>query len=178
MTPLFLYCFDMIQKAIKEKEFELVMVKNQKLENLCRALQEERRSLYEKVQGAGGQPEGSASKPAEKQVSEAQQEQEVQENSKAAEDQSGPTPTKAAATAETPLNKELAKLRSEQARLKEIASSFTISHVVATETDVSESRGLPEGVQQEEDELNVSNGEHEQVPGDQNQTDLEMESVD
>lgn len=167
-----------MQKAIKEKEFELVTVKNQKLENLCRALQEERRSLYEKVQGAGGQPEGSASKPAEKQVSEAQQEQEVPKNS---EDQSGKTSAKTPAApvaAETPLNKELAKLKSEQARLKEIASSFTISHVVATETEMNESRGLPEGVHQEEDKSTVSNGQHELDSGDQNQRDLEMESVD
>ncbi|XP_075879510.1 taxilin beta b [Nelusetta ayraudi] len=189
---------DMVaDKAIKEKEFELVTVKNQKLENLCRALQEERRSLYEKVQGAGGQPEGSTSEPTEKQVSEAQQDQEapsVQENSKAAEDQSRPAPAKtpaaaaaaataaatAAAAEETPLSKELAKLKSEQARLKEIASSFTISHVVATETVVSQSRGLPEGVQQEGDERTaaVSNGEHELGSGDQSQRDLEMESVD
>lgn len=169
-----------MQNAIKEKEFELVTVKNQKLENLCRALQEERRSLYEKVQGAGGQPEGNASEPTEKQVSEAQQEQEVQKNSKAAEDQNGPAPSETpAAAAETPLSKELAKLRSEQARLKEIASSFTISHVVATETDVGESRGLPEGVQQaEEEERTVSNGQHELDSGDQKQRDLEMELVD
>lgn len=184
VTPLSLFCFCTMQKAIKEKEFELVTVKNQKLENLCRALQEERRSLYEKVQGAGGQPEGNASEPTEKQVSEAQPEQEVQKNSRAAEDQSGPTPAKTAAAAAeaagTPLNKELAKLKSEQARLKEIASSFTISHVVATETDVSASRGLPEGVQQEqeEEERGVSSGEHQQDSGDQNQRDLEMESVD
>lgn len=183
MTPLFPFCFHTMQKAIKEKEFELVTVKNQKLENLCRALQEERRSLYEKVQGAGGQPEGNASEPAEKQ--EARQEREARKESKAADDRSEPAPIKTSAAevaAETPLSKELANLRSEQARLKEIASSFTISHVVATEREVSESRGLPEGAQQaeeaEEEERTVSNGGHERDSGDQKQRDLEMESVD
>lgn len=171
-----------MQKAIKEKEFELVTVKNQKLENLCRALQEERRSLYEKVQGAGGQPEGNASDPTGKQVSEAQQEQEVGKNSKADEDQSGPAPCKTPAAAaevvaETPLSKELAKLRSEQARLKEIANAFTVSHVVATEADDSESQGLPGGTQQEEEQTG-SKGQHELDSGEQKQRDLEMESVD
>ncbi|KAG7229128.1 hypothetical protein INR49_013070, partial [Caranx melampygus] len=61
---------DMVaDKAIKEKEFELITIKNQKLENLCRALQEERKSLYEKMQ-AGGQPGVTTSEATEEKVPE------------------------------------------------------------------------------------------------------------
>lgn len=170
-----------MQKAIKEKEFELVTMKNQKLESLCRALQEERKSLYEKVQGA-------ASGPTEKQESEAQEVQDVQEDPQVARDdcpgQTTPAPAKTPA-AETPLSKELAKLKSEQALLKEIASSFTISHVVPTETVSCQSQGLPDGVKGvEENHAAKSNGEPlqeaegEEGMGEQRQRELEMEAVD
>lgn len=176
-----------MQKAIKEKEFELVTIKNQKLESLCRALQEERKSLYEKVQGA-------VSGPTEKQESEAQEVQkvqevqDVQENPQVARDdcpvQTTPAPAKTPA-AETPLSKELAKLKSEQALLKEIASSFTISHVVPTETVACQSQGLPEGVKEvEENHAAKSNveslqeAEGEEGMGEQKQRELEMEAVD
>lgn len=156
-------------------------IKNQKLESLCRALQEERKSLYEKVQGA-------ASGPTEKQESEAQEVQDVQENPPAARDdcpvQTTPAPAKTPA-AETPLSKELAKLKSEQALLKEIASSFTISHVVPTETVACQSQGLREGVKEvEENHAAKSSGEalqeteEEEGMEEQKQRELEMEAVD
>lgn len=164
-----------MQKAIKEKEFELVTIKNQKLENLCRALQEERKSLYEKVQGAGHQPDSDTSEPTEK---EAQETPKVPEDDHPVQNTAAPAVTP---TLDTPLTKELAKLKTEQARLKEIASSFTISHVIPTETVDSQSQGLSEGVQEaEEDHIEESKGEPLQEvkeDGYQEQRDLEMESV-
>lgn len=158
--------FRPLQKAIKEKEFELVTIKNQKLENLCRALQEERKSLYDKVQGAGEKPDGKT----------------VPKDDHPVQSTAAPAATP---TIETPLAKELAKLKSEQARLQEIASSFTISHVIPTETDVSQSQELSEGVQEPEgNHIQESNGEHlqeaqeAQEDGGQEQRDLEMQSVD
>ncbi|XP_071353584.1 taxilin beta b [Trachinotus anak] len=176
---------DMVaDKAIKEKEFELVTIKNQKLENLCRALQEERKSLYDKMQGAGGQPAVNIAEPTDEKVPE------VQETPKNPEDNHPVQKTEAPATAaptgnptlETPLTKELANLKAEQARLKEIASSFTISHIIPTETVASQSQGHSEGIQgPEENHIQESNGEHLQEAkedGYQEQRDLEMESVD
>lgn len=164
-----------LQKAIKEKEFELVTVKNQKLENLCRALQEERKNLYEKVQGAGRQSESNTCEPTETEGPEIQETPKVPKDDHTVQNIATPT-------LETPLTKELANLKSEQARLKEIASSFTISHVIPTETVVGQSQGLSEGVQQPEQNHNEkSNGEHfkEVVEEEyQEQRDLEMESVD
>ncbi|XP_077477223.1 taxilin beta b isoform X2 [Stigmatopora argus] len=39
-------------KAVRDKELELLTIKNQKLESLCRALQDERKNLFEKAQAA------------------------------------------------------------------------------------------------------------------------------
>uniref|UniRef100_A0A3P9PUD1 Taxilin beta b n=1 Tax=Poecilia reticulata TaxID=8081 RepID=A0A3P9PUD1_POERE len=56
---------DMVaDRTIKEKEFELLTIKNQKLESLCRALQEQRKNLSEQVQGA--QPDKHADEQAQK----------------------------------------------------------------------------------------------------------------
>ncbi len=179
----FYHYFNLLQKAIKEKEFELVTIKNQKLENLCRALQEERKSLYEKVQGAGGQPDSKTCEPTEK-------DSEVLETPKVPQDdhpvQTNAPPASAASSAtptlETPLTKELAKLKSEQALLKEIAGSFTMSHVVPTETVAIQSQELSEGVQDTEkshiEESNVEHIQEGEEDGLQEQRDLEMESVD
>lgn len=49
----------LFQKVLKEKEIELFTLKNQKLEKLCRALQDERKNLYQKVQ-ENGQPGADA----------------------------------------------------------------------------------------------------------------------
>lgn len=160
----------MLQKAIKEKEFELVTFKNQKLENLCRALQDERKKLYEKLQNAAPQP--GSSRPAE----EEREEEEVQETSGPAPDDlpgQNPAAPAGASTPETPLATELVKLKAEQARLKEIASSFTVSHVLPTETVFSQSQQLSDGVQNCTEEVR-----EDQDEGYQKQRELEMESVD
>ncbi|XP_042293096.1 taxilin beta b [Thunnus albacares] len=172
---------DMVaDKALKEKEFELVTIKNQKLENLCRALQEERKSLYEKVQGAGGHPDVNAAEPTEKEGAEEQDTPKDPKDDHPVQNTAAPAGTP---TLDTPLTKELAKLKAEQSRLKEIAGSFSISHVIPTDTVVaSQSQGLSEGVQEpEKNHIEASNGEHLQEAkedGNQERRDLEMESVD
>ncbi|XP_070697785.1 taxilin beta b [Pempheris klunzingeri] len=171
-------------KTIKEKEFELVTIKNQKLENLCRALQEERRSLYEKVEGAAGQPDSNTTEPTQKEGPGELETPEVPKDEQPVQNTAAPTSGAPASTPtlETPLTKELAKLKSEQARLKEIATSFTISHIIPTETSISQSQELSESVQEaEEDHIEESNSEHLQEvkeDGHQEERDLEMESVD
>lgn len=162
-----------LQKAIKEKEFELLTIKNQKLENLCRALQEERKSLYAKVHGAGSQPEDKSADPSEKGGSEKTPEdpnenQPIQNTGAAA-----PTGTP---TLTSPLTEEMAKLKAEQALLKEVASSFTISHIASTETGTSQSHEPTK----EPEENHIEQSEHQEVHEDgyQQQRDLEMESVD
>ncbi|KAM3871179.1 taxilin beta b [Diretmus argenteus] len=197
---------DMVaDKTLKEKEFELFTVKNQKLEKLCRALQEERKSLYHKVQEAGGHLEVSASEPLEKEspeVLEAPAEKPKEDDTvspTAASSVTSPeTPTApptveipaATPTVETPLTKELAKLKAEQSRLKEIQCSFTISHIIPAEelsqdTAVSQSHGLTEDTQVPEEHHTEESGDDQtqetSIPVDsvedgcQEQRDLEME---
>ena len=104
-----------------------------------------------------------------------------------------PAPPPPAPVVDTPLVRELARVKAEQARLQEIATSFTISHVVPEEllfqdVDESQSQGLSE-----EDQSEVCararevNGGGQEVDGrregavedgTQEKRDLEMESVD
>lgn len=144
-------------------------------------MQDERKSLYEKVQGAERQPDSHTSEPTEQGGGEVQ----VQETPRVPEEDHPVQSTAAPAgtpTLETPLTKELAKLKTEQALLKEIAGSFTISHVIPAETVVSQSQGLSEGVGgPEENHTEESKGGQLQgveEDGYQEQRDLEMESVD
>ncbi|KAM4542483.1 taxilin beta b isoform 1-T2 [Odontesthes bonariensis] len=168
---------DMVaDRAVKEKEFELLNLKNQKLENLCRALQEERKSLFDKVQGA--KPDSSTAESTEKEGTE------VLEGPKDPKEnhpiQNTATPPSAGAPAPTtPLTEKLAKLKAEQALLKEIAGSFTISHVEPTETGASQSHEPSEGIQVPE-ENHTADSEYQEVHEDgyQEQRNLEMESVD
>ncbi|XP_054469651.1 taxilin beta b [Anoplopoma fimbria] len=181
---------DMVSdKAIKEKEFELINIKNQKLENLCRALQEERKTLFEKVQGAGTQPHINSAEPTEKEGPEELVTPEVPKDADPVQETEAPASAAPAGkpTPQTPMTKELDKLKAEQSRLKEIAGSFTISHVLPTETAVSQSQELSEGVQEPEENhtgenhIEETNGEHlpeVEDDGCQGERDLEMESVD
>jgi len=169
---------DMVaDRALKEKEFELITVKNQKLENLCRALQEERKSLYEKVQGAGGHADVSDGDAAGKEGAE--------ESGGGPQDGAQAATAAAAQAPATPLTKQLAHLKAEQALLKELATSFSISHV--TPTDASQSQGLSaepeEGGEEERAERSGGGGGGEppleaERDAVQHRRDLEMESVD
>lgn len=152
---------------MKEKEFELLTTKNQKLESLCRALHEERKSLHEKVQGAqpdANTSEGTADTEAQEAPRDPKEESPVQ-------DAAPPAPAGGA----TPLTQELARLKAEQALLKELAGSFTISHVAPTETDASRSHGPPGAIQEE----HVEERSHkDSQDGRQHQRETELESVD
>ncbi|XP_030573998.1 taxilin beta b [Archocentrus centrarchus] len=166
---------DMVaDKAIKEKELELLTIKNQKLENLCRALQEERKSLHAKVHGAGSQPEDNSAEPPEKGSSEKTPE-DPNEDCSIQKTREAPAPS-GTPTLTSPLTEELAKLKAEQALLKEVANSFTISHIAPTETDASQTHGPSE----EPEENHTEQSDHQEVQDDghQKQRDLEMESVD
>ncbi|XP_077437787.1 taxilin beta b [Vanacampus margaritifer] len=146
-------------KAVRDKELEVVNIKNQKLESLCRALQDERKSLYEKVQAAGGQSdEGTKEEVPQKET----REEHHEELTSAAAAPVGP-----AAPLESHLSQELVKLKAEQALLKEITGSFTISHVEPADTTTQEPS---EGAQE-------PTGNHTEQ-SDKCQEHLELESVD
>lgn len=106
---------------MKEKEFELFTLKTQKLENLCRALQEERRSLYQKLQEC--QPPGAAEDTANK--------TEVAEEIKSihTEPKSHEEVLSESTTAATSLTKEIENVKLGKSRLEEVATTFTISHI-------------------------------------------------
>ncbi|GAA6109351.1 taxilin beta b [Tachysurus ichikawai] len=113
-------------KAVKEKEFELFTLKTQKLENLCRALQEERRSLYQKLQES--QPTSVAEDTATKVAEEIKGiHQEARSHEEAFSE---------ATSAATPLIKETENLKVEKSKPEEVAATFIISHIC-------EQEGLP-----------------------------------
>lgn len=128
-------------------------------------MQEERKSLHEKVQGV--QPDRNTSEETPK------AETEVQEAPKDLKDENPAQNTASPASAgePTPLTQKLAKLKAEQAFLKELAGSFTISHVAPSETEANQSHGLSEVIQEKHTERN-----HEDEL--QEQKEKEMESVD
>jgi len=191
---------DMVaDKTLKEKEFELYTIKNQKLEKLCRALQDERKTLYQKVQEASGHPEvNSESEPSEKEspaVLETALEKPNEEQAKPSTEAPTETP-KTTPAAENLLTKELSKLKAEQSLLQELASSFRISHIIP-EAELSQedtqSYGLTEVIQDSEEQHHSEscNGDQtheitfpvngtEEATDDacQEQRDLEMEMVD
>lgn len=106
---------------MKEKEFELFTLKTQKLENLCRALQEERKSLYQKLQES--QPAGAAEDTATK-VEVAEEKKDLHQEAKSHEEAlCDPT------TALAPLTEEIENVKLEKSRLEEVAATFTVSHI-------------------------------------------------
>lgn len=131
------------------------------------------------MQGAERQPDSHTGEPAQQEGAKLQETPRVPEEDQPVQSPAAPAGTP---TPETPLTKELAKLKTEQALLKEIASSFTISHVIPAETVVSQPQGLSEGVRgPEENHTEESKGgqlQDVEEDGDQEQRDLEMESVD
>ncbi|XP_066498263.1 taxilin beta b isoform X2 [Hoplias malabaricus] len=124
-------------KVLKDKELELFTLKTQKLENLCRALQDERKNLYQKLQES--QHPGSAEdvKPKEVVAEETKVVHQEPRTSEQILNESNP--------AVTHLNKELANLKAEMARPEiATAAAFKISHIPeqpvlpAKATEVSE----------------------------------------
>ncbi|XP_014916404.1 taxilin beta b [Poecilia latipinna] len=168
---------DMVaDRTIKEKEFELLTIKNQKLESLCRALQEQRKNLSKQVQGA--QPDKHTDEQAQKEGGDVPEAATDQKEDHPAQDTGNPASAESPVQT-TPLTEALAKLKAEQALLKEIAGSFTISHTTPTESADSQSHGLSEGIEGPE-EKQGEESKHQDVHEDQNQEqrDREMESVD
>lgn len=104
---------------MKEKELELFTLKTQKLENLCRALQEERKSLYQKLQES--QSPGTAEDTATK--VEVEEIKDLNQEAKSHEEVLNEPNTTA-----TALTKEIQNLKLEKSRLEEVAATFTISH--------------------------------------------------
>ncbi|XP_011488336.1 beta-taxilin isoform X2 [Oryzias latipes] len=167
---------DMVaDKAIKEKEFELLTIKNQKLENLCRALQGERKSLFEKVQGGQGDTTATEQEDGPK------VEPPVQEAA------TPPCPKASALT--TALTEKLDQLKAEQSLLKEIACSFQISHVASPEEGAGQSQELSVGNQDPEEGLPEEGLPEEGLPEeglpespdlqeDKHQEQKDLESVD
>lgn len=113
---------------MKDKEFELFTLKTQKLENLCRALQEERRSLYQKLEES--QPPRAAEDTATK-LEVAEEIKDIHQEAKSHDEA-----LREPAAATTPLTGETENLKVEKSRLEEVAATFTISHI-------SEHAGLP-----------------------------------
>ncbi|KAK7904214.1 hypothetical protein WMY93_016821 [Mugilogobius chulae] len=125
-------------KTLKDKELELILLKNQKLENLCRALQQERKGQQDK-KDEPEQPElnqdlSAEPKPTEEHNPGVEQSADSPSSPPAAPEvpQPAPVPTKTSPK-ESAKTQELARLKAQQARLEEIASSFTISHVIPEE---------------------------------------------
>ncbi|NXX51550.1 TXLNB protein, partial [Tricholaema leucomelas] len=94
---------DMIEeKAMRTKEYECFVLKIQRLENLCRALQEERNELYQKIK-------------------QAQFPEEVNGNGMLEEDDADTSPSS--------LEQESIELHTnDEAMLKELAEAFRVSH--------------------------------------------------
>ncbi|XP_061098333.1 beta-taxilin isoform X2 [Conger conger] len=137
---------DMVEdRATKDKEFELFTLKIDKLEKLCRALQEERKGLYEKIQQVkrSGDQVGVP----------AMEEKGTLENSDVAPvpapestPESAPAPESAPEPENLFLTEEMARLSAEQARLQEFANSFLASHMF--EAQGEEKHEEPTGVAQ------------------------------
>ncbi|NXI19523.1 TXLNB protein, partial [Irena cyanogastra] len=102
---------DMIEeKAMRSKEYECFMLKIQRLENLCRALQEERNELYKKIK--------QAQFPEEVNGNGILEEEEVEEDE---EDYSKTTPS-SSEQASIELHE------SDKRMLKQLAEAFRVSH--------------------------------------------------
>ncbi|XP_071772119.2 beta-taxilin isoform X1 [Centroberyx gerrardi] len=119
---------DMIEeRAEKGKEFELFVLKIQKLEHLCRSLQDERKGLYDKIKEVRFSNSSLSSKPAAAATDPpAQDESSVPE---AAPASSLLTPEEVQELQEIQkedpvLTEDMARLKAEQARLQEFAASL------------------------------------------------------
>ncbi|KAJ8291168.1 hypothetical protein GJAV_G00022190 [Gymnothorax javanicus] len=134
------------EKALRDKECEVFTVRTQKLEKLCRALQEERKSLQLQVAGAEGTQHSNTETNTDINQTGARAEEPVSPRE-------GP---------ETLQTKELASLRAQQDRLQEIAASFTVSHVLKEDSSPGENAES----QQASDETTGTTNSHPTGPDD------------
>ncbi|XP_056332449.1 taxilin beta b [Danio aesculapii] len=178
---------DMVaDKTLKEKEFELFTLKTQKLENLCRALQDERKTLIQKLQ----QPEENTASPpsinTEKPTEEAAEIKEEAAESKeeavsiteAVSKEASPSfePASDPPSEATLLNKELRNLKDEKARLLELADVFSIRRHLPAEAYEDTGVCVAEDKQEETEET----GSLEETLSEEHQElrDKDMLSVD
>ncbi|XP_018975595.1 beta-taxilin-like [Cyprinus carpio] len=153
---------DMVaDKALKEKEFELITLKTQKLENLCRALQDERKTLYQKLHGSQ-QPvaeDSAASEPitteeTTEEVAVAKEEVTVSTEAVTQDANTIIEPTYKSPADATLLTKELANLKAEKARLQELSTAFTIHRHLPPEA-YEDSNSCVESADDTQDEQQV-----------------------
>lgn len=114
----------LIQRTEKDKEYELFVLKIQKLEKLCRALQDERAVLYDKIREVRHANSGLRSEalvgPKPDEIHEAE----------GAECSAPPTPAdlRELQDEDPALTEDMSRLREEQAKLQELASSLFAAH--------------------------------------------------
>ncbi|XP_051725092.1 taxilin beta b [Ctenopharyngodon idella] len=163
---------DMVaDKALKEKEFELFTLKTKKLENLCRALQDERKTLYQKLHGsqqAGANDAAAAASVTTEKATEATEEVAVTKEEVAvltevvSQELDTPIDPICESPADaTPLTKELVNLKAEKARLQELAAAFTIRRHMSPEpcedsNSCAESADATHGEEQVDEEPNFT----------------------
>uniref|UniRef100_A0A671SNX1 Beta-taxilin-like n=2 Tax=Sinocyclocheilus anshuiensis TaxID=1608454 RepID=A0A671SNX1_9TELE len=177
---------DMVaDKALKEKEFELITLKTQKLENLCRALQDERKTLYQKLHGS--QEPGAEDSAATEPVTTEETTEEVTISTEAvSQDANTPIePTCKSPADATPLTKELANLKAEKARLQELSTAFTIHRHLPPEAyedsnSCVESADDAQGEQQVDTEFNFTEETITDTMSEEHQElrDKDMQAVD
>ncbi|KAF7254695.1 Beta-taxilin [Varanus komodoensis] len=130
---------DMIEeKAMRAKEYECFVVKIQRLENLCRALQDERNVLYKKIKDAQFPDEKREEEEEEEEDSEETQQKDSLEN------EAGKN-----SSVEDPAADELSA--SNENILKDLAAAFMVTHhvempmVTSNEDTAEELHGLQAG---------------------------------
>ncbi|KAI1897532.1 hypothetical protein AGOR_G00084240 [Albula goreensis] len=123
---------DMVDdRSAKDKEFELFTLKVHKLEKLCRALQEERKGLYKKIQEIKLDNKIEVTVKGEQTAKEDKNTDEASNPAPVTTPASATTPDPAPAlnllSDDLPLTEEMVRFQAEQARLQEFASSLLVS---------------------------------------------------
>uniref|UniRef100_A0ABM5G365 Beta-taxilin isoform X1 n=2 Tax=Pogona vitticeps TaxID=103695 RepID=A0ABM5G365_9SAUR len=114
---------DMIEeKAMRAKEYECFVVKIQRLENLCRALQDERNVLYKKIKEAQFAEEKKEEEEEEEEEEEGEEQQTGQEESLGNEASASSSVTNQAAEVSATCEN----------ILKDLAAAFMVTHHVET----------------------------------------------
>ncbi|XP_042156656.1 beta-taxilin-like [Oncorhynchus tshawytscha] len=119
------------ERTLKENEYEMFVVKIDKLERLCRALQDERKILYSKIKGIRQTPNAPEETPKD----------ETQEQA--------PEPVHSLMdiVEEPEMTEEMARLRAEQNRLAEFAASLLAPSTGDNDDDDSDSEEEPESTE-------------------------------
>uniref|UniRef100_A0A8C7N580 Taxilin beta n=1 Tax=Oncorhynchus kisutch TaxID=8019 RepID=A0A8C7N580_ONCKI len=119
------------ERTLKENEYEMFVVKIDKLERLCRALQDERKILYSKIKGIRQTPNAPEGTPKD----------ETQEQA--------PEPVHSLMdiVEEPEMTEEMARLRAEQNRLAEFAASLLSPSTGDNDDDDSDSEEEPESTE-------------------------------